>query len=134
MILHLLGQVSGKLVSADFGANIFKHIIYIMYCIDLPTSIFQLQKSITLQNWLFKEAQTSQPDFMRRLQEVAPAVPGKAWRFVDEDSRMFTAAGLHPGCQHVGPPRVFQRFCQRACNIIRSARDEVQHVFLLGVP
>ena len=39
---------------------------------------------------------------MRRLQEVAPTVPGKARRFADEmreDGRMFAAAGLHPGCQ-----------------------------------
>jgi hypothetical protein len=61
-----------------------------------------LQQKYFLQDWLLKEAQISQPDFMRRLQEVAPTVPGKAWRFADEmreDGRMFAAAGLHPGCQ-----------------------------------
>jgi hypothetical protein len=59
-------------------------------------------KKLFLQDWLLKEAQISQPDFIRRLQEVAPTVPGKAWRLADEmreDGRMFAAAGLHPGCQ-----------------------------------
>lgn len=55
-----------------------------------------------MQEWLIREAKISQPDLMRRLDQVSPTVPGKAWRFADEmrdDSRMFTAAGLHPGCQ-----------------------------------
>jgi hypothetical protein len=72
-------------------------------CFDFyHPQFFDLQRKYFLQDWLLKEAQISQPDFMRRLQEVAPTVPGKAWRFVDEmreDGRMFAAAGLHPGCQ-----------------------------------
>ncbi len=54
------------------------------------------------QDWLLKEAKISQPDFMRRLDQVSPTIPGKAWRLADEmrdDSRMFAAAGLHPGSQ-----------------------------------
>ncbi len=74
----------------------------LLHCFDLPTSIFPFAKKHFLQDWLLNEAQISQPDFIRRLQEVAPTVPGKAWRFADEmreDGRMFAAAGLHPGCQ-----------------------------------
>jgi hypothetical protein len=72
---------------------------------DLPASIFShffFNCVPCLQDWLLKEARIAQPDFMRRLQEVAPTVPGKAWRLADEmrdDSRMFAAAGWHPGCQ-----------------------------------
>ena len=46
------------------------------------------------------EAHKSQPDLVRRLEQVAPSVAGKAWRFADEmrdDGRMYAAAGLHPG-------------------------------------
>lgn len=79
----------------------------VAYCISsicqlLFFRIFSLICVPCLQDCLLKEARISQPDFMRRLQEVAPTVPGKAWRLADEmrdDSRMFASAGLHPGCQ-----------------------------------
>jgi hypothetical protein len=74
-----------------------------LHCFDLyRPQFFSFAKKYFLQHWLLKEAQISQPDFMRQLQEVAPTVPRKAWRFADEmrdDGRMFAAAGLHPGCQ-----------------------------------
>ncbi len=71
-----------------------------LFCFASPH--FSSTSHFCKKDWLVKEARISQLDFMRRLQEVAPTVPGKAWRLADEmidDSRMFAAAGLHPGCQ-----------------------------------
>jgi hypothetical protein len=54
----------------------------LLHCFDLyRPQFFSFAKKYFLQDWLLKEAQISQPDFMRRLQEVAPTVPRKAWRF-----------------------------------------------------
>lgn len=37
-----------------------------------------------IASWVVQECRRSQPDYIRRIEEVVPTVPGKAWRFVDE--------------------------------------------------